>query len=319
MRIAFVHDWNVHYQQELDWQDGLSAALHELRRRGYTVELFVCGDHSTTIPNPYHTIIVTPNMPASVRSFAPDVILYWGDMTRPNAKPLHELNVPMACCFAGGEPDSYNTYEFDHIFVESQVYKDKFDALDIPCSIAFGTNTNLFTPLSEQVKAFDSIFPATFAAWKRHNLYARATHGLRSLACGYLYTDHEQDCWQECLRYGVTVLPHVSAQVLRYLYAASRVCVVPSRSDGGSQRTVLEAMAMNIPLIVCDSDKFDYLTKDCTRVAPEPEALQQAVYARLNDTVDTRAYVLEHWSHIQYADELEKGLTQLCQHKNTNR
>lgn len=313
MRLAFVHDWKVNFQQELDWQDGLSAALAELRKRGHTVQLFVCGDQVGSIPNPLHDITVSLSMTDSVAEFNPDVILCWADMTRDNARPLKELGKPMALCFAGGEVDSYNTYLFDHVFVESLIYKQKLDDLGVSCSIAFGTNTDLFQPV-EQAKVFDTIFPATFAAWKRHDLYARSVQWLNSLAVGYMYTDHEQECWQECLRMGVTVLPHASAEVLHRLYAASKVCVITSLSSGGSQRTVLEAMAMNLPLVVTDSDKFDYLTDECFRVEPEAETIRGAVTALLDGerTIITRQHVLDNWSHIQYADALETKLEELC-------
>lgn len=312
MKLAFVHDWNVHYQQELDWQDGLSAALAELRKRGHEVQLFVCGEQIGNVPNPLHDIRVAIDMSGAVADFEPDIILCWADMTRPSAKPLKELGKPMALCFAGGETNSYNTYLFDHVFVESQVYADQLEELGVPHSIAFGTNTDLFKPV-EQNRVFDSIFPATFASWKRHSLYAQAMQGMKALAVGYMYDDHEQECWQECLRMGATILPHASAQVLHRLFAASRVCVITSMSSGGSQRTVLEAMAMNLPLVVTDSDKFDYLTDECFRVEPEAEAIRGAVKALLDGerTINTRDYVLENWTHLVYADRLEEQLLKL--------
>jgi glycosyltransferase involved in cell wall biosynthesis len=316
LKIAFIHDWDVHYQQELDWQDGLAAALHELEKRGHKVDRFVCTTGlSQYIPNPLGDIFATSFIPESVAESRPDVILHWADMTRENAVPLAELGIPMAICFAGGEVDSYNTALFDHIFVESKVYKEKLNAAGYDnVSIAFGTNTDLFSPVTQN-KQFDTIFPATFAAWKRHDLYSHSVMGLRSLACGYIYTDHEQECWQECLKLGTTILPHVSAQVLKYLYAASRICVIPSMSSGGSQRTVLEAMAMNLPLIITDSDKYDYAHDSGKVFVAEPtvESIRGYIDAILDgeQEVNTRDYVLENWSHLTYADSLEQELMKL--------
>ena len=312
MKISFVWDWEPEYHQSLTWQDGLAAALKELENRGHTLDVLASGKTDNVIKRKDFDIVVATDIPQRVRDFAPDVVLCWGDMTRPNAKPLKELGIPMAICFAGGEPITYNTYDFDHVFVESQVYKDVFEKADVDVSIAFGTNTDLFQPV-EQVKIFDTIFPATFAAWKRHDLYAHATSGLRSLACGYMYTDHEQECWQECLKFGVTIMPHVSAEALQYLYAASRVCVITSLSSGGSQRTVLEAMAMNLPLIVTDSDKFDYANREVFRCNPDVQEIRSYINAILDGDheVNTRDYILENWSHIQYADALEAGLSNL--------
>jgi hypothetical protein len=72
-------------------------------------------------------------------------------------------------------------------------------------------------------------------------------------------------------------------------------------------------MAMNLPLVVTDSDKFDYLTDECFRVEPEAEAIRGAVKALLDGerTINTRQHVLDNWSHLVYADKLEAGLSKL--------
>lgn len=312
MKIACVWDWPPTFTQVATWQDGLAAALNELRIRGHEVQVFMPAKEKhdeRVMDSPLHEIIVSGDVKLAVQFYNPDVILCWADMTRQNALPLAELNIPMAICFSGGDIHGENRDLFDWIFVESGVYADQLDmAGKTNFSIAFGANTDLFTPL-EQAKIFDTIFPATFAAWKRHELYAKATSGLSSLAVGYMYSEHEQECWQECLRHGVTILPHVSAEALRYLYSASKVCVVPSRSDGGSQRTVLEAMAMNIPVVVTDSDKFDF-GGHIYRAEPTVESIRGYVNALLDgqQTVNTRDYILARWSHKIYATELEAGL-----------
>lgn len=312
MKLAFVWDWNPTYEQTITWQDGLARALKELQDRGHNVLVFVPGKEPSIVKHPYFKIRVSADLPLDISMESVDAILHFADMTRPNAKPLRELGLPMAVCFAGGEPVTYNTYDFDHVFVESKVYKEAFKKADVSVSVAFGTNTDLFTPI-DQIRVFDTIFPGTFAAWKRHDLYAQATRGLKSLAVGYMYKDHEQECWEECIRMGTTVMPHVSAEALHYLYAASRMCVITSQSDGGSQRTVLEAMAMNLPLIVTDSDKFDYITSDVYRCDPEPEEIRSYINAILDGDgdVNTRDYVLNNWSHLQYADALEKELLRI--------
>lgn len=315
MRIATIWDWPPVFTQVSTWQDGLAAALKELQDRGHYVQVFmpasIKGDERI-MDSPLHEIIVTSDLNQAVDYYAPDVILHWGDMTRPNALPLAELGIPMAVCFAGGEVNGQNRDLFDHIFVESGIYAEQLmEANYNNFSIAFGTNTDLFAP-TDQNKVFDTIFPATFAAWKRHNLYAAAVNGLRSLAVGYMYDTHETECWKDCLKEGVAILPHVSAEALKYLYAASRVCVIPSSSAGGSQRTLLEAMAMNIPVVVTDSDKFDF-GGSVYRAEPTVESIRGHVLALLDgeQTVNTRDYILDNWSHKTYADALEAGLEQI--------
>lgn len=315
MKIAVVWDWPPNVIQISTWQDGLAAALKELRDRGHEVQVFMPAEfkeEERITDSPLHEIIVSGDVALAVQFYNPEVILCWGDMTRPNALPLADLGMPMALCFAGGEVNGENRDLFDHVFVESGVYADKLEAAGFNnYSVAFGTNTDLFAP-TLQAKVFDTIFPATFAAWKRHSLYARATEGLNSLAVGYMYRDHETECWEDCLKYGTTILPHVSAEALKYLYAASRVCVVTSESSGGSQRTVLEALAMNLPVVVTDSDKFDFGAY-VYRAEPTVESIRGYVKTLLDgeQSPNTRDYILARWSHKIYATELEAGLERI--------
>lgn len=303
LKISFVWDWKPDYVQSCTWADGLAAALVELQKRGHEVRAYA--DVDQKIPNP---MILLEPIDQMDKEWC-DVFLHWADMTRPNLWENMSANKPIAICFAGGEPITDQTKVFSHIFVESKVYLDIYKEKGFPVSTAFGTNTDLFQPI-EQEKHFDALFPATFAEWKRHTIFANATKNMRACAVGHMYHDHEQECWQECVDAGNLVLPHVSAEVLHRLYAASKTVVIPSRSNGGSQRTVLEALAMNIPCIVTDSDKFDY--DGVIQVEPEAEKIRSAINHYKDEKRDTRTHILEKWSHIQYADALEEGLLKIC-------
>lgn len=306
MRIAFVHDWEPEYEQEVTWADGLAAALKVLSSR-HTVKAF-CPTLKTppsVIPNPYIHVHAVENVTAQVKAFAPDVILIWGDRSRPNMAPLSELGIPMYLLFSGGSTESGDFHLFEHIFVENECYRRALEARGFSVSIAFGANTDLFTPLPDQQKVFDVIFPATFALWKRHRLFAQAVEGLRSCAVGYMYDTHEKECWQDCEKAGSLVLPHVSAKALHRLLAASTVVAITSNNDGGSQRTVLEAMAMNIPVIVNNESQknTEYPVTHCN---PDPRAFRHLIDNA--QPVDTRQWVLDNASHIIYANQIEAGI-----------
>lgn len=310
MKIAFIWDWDIVPSQTITWKDGLAAAIKELSKK-HDVKVFTMGG-DYTFPHSYFPIYVTNDIYSSVNKFHPDVVLIWGDTTRPAAKILAPLNIPMAMCFAGGHQDGEAVPYIKHYFVESQSYKDSFEAKGRSVSTAFGTNTELFQPLPNQQKVFDALMPGTFALWKRHNLFAEATKEMKACAVGYMYDTHEMECWQVCEQSGSLVLPHCSPEALQRLYAASKCVVIPSRSDGGSQRTVLEAMAMNIPVVVCeDSDK----TSECVREGGGAIVLPTASHIRtaiLNaKEINTRDYILSKWSEYKYAEELEKWLLKL--------
>lgn len=312
-KIAIIHDWDVVWEQEYTWRDGLCAAVKELSKR-HDVKFFVAGPDNI-IPHPYFPIYVSSNIKKDVEEFKPDVILMWGDCTRPNAEPLSQLGIPMALCFAGGNPMGHTARYFDHFFVESAVYYDEFKSKGFSVSTAFGTNTEIFKPIPDQTKSFDAIFPATFCTWKRHPLFAEAVTGLKSCSVGWMYPVQENFCWKACEKAGSLVLPHVSAETLARLYASSKTCVITSRSDGGSQRTVLEAMAMNIPVICCsDSNKTSEYVRECGQgavVEPKAEAIRLAIEEWKDKKVNTRDYIMEKWSEYVYADNLEAGLLKL--------
>lgn len=323
MRIAIIHDWVPDIGQELTWKDGLAAAVKILHGR-HDVRFFTCTDrtYDFVIPHDYfdiHFVRSGEPMLAAVSAFKPDVILHWADTTRPNSSVGRKLGIPQAICFAGGEPFGPTHQDFDHVFVESQSYFDRFADRGISVSTAFGTNTELFDPshpmVVRQKKQFDVIFPATYCDWKRHNLLGDACAGMKVVTSGFMYPDHEQWCYEFPQDCAFTVLPHVSAETLRHLYAASKVCVVTSVWYGGSQRTVLEAMAMNVPLVVMtDSDKCSEYVNDAgigMSVVPEPGEIRKAALEMARQKVDSRSYVLSKWSEKHYADAIEEGLKKI--------
>lgn len=313
MKIAVVHDWQPDFQQELDWNDGLANAIKILSEK-YEVKFF-CEGTDIVLPHKLFPIHAVSNIPYKVQLFNPDVILVWADGTRPNIPALASLGKPIALAFSGGMSPDENMRLFNHIFVESNSYLEDFKKRGYSVSTAFGTNEKLFSPY-EQPKAFDVIFPATFALWKNHKLFAESVKGLRALAVGYIQPEHESECWKVCEENGVTVLPHVSAEVLKRLYASSRVCVITSESNGGSQRTVLEAMAMNIPLVVSNaSEKTTEYVKEAGDgwiVEPNPADVREGIELALKTPVETRSYILSKWTAQDYADSLEAGLKQIC-------
>lgn len=327
MRIAFVHDWEPDFQQEMTWHDGLAAALRILSQR-HELRFYTMGAEGDDWHHDYFDIHVTqtPFLVEDIRQFKPDVILHWADCTRPNAGPLATLGIPMALCFAGGDPMGPTNQYFDHFFVESAVYKERFEAAGCSVSTAFGTNTELFQPVPGMVKQFDTIFPATYCEWKRHYLYREATKGLRNVTAGFMYPDHERDIWEECITDGILTLPHVSAETLRFLYAASRVCVIPSKASGGSQRTVLEAMAMNVPLVLTEDGKGVEYMREAKEMgfavgelsSSDPHEIRERIDDLLRPAANGasyrshgRAYVMSKWTETHYADALEAGLQSL--------
>jgi len=317
MRIFFCHDWYPDVMQELTQKDGIAKAVHLLSKRHEVFFATCTNEKQFTLPHEYFPIhFITPGeaMAAAVLDFNPDVILHWADCTREHGKSLAKLGIPMALCFAGGATDAENWYKFQHIFVENEEYRLKFEKQGVDCSIAFGTNTELFTPVDNAVRSIDAYFPATFCDWKRQDLFYKATRGLKTLCAGFMYPVSERYCWEEPMKAGVVVVPHISAEANRMLMAQSKCVLVTSKNVGGSQRTVLEALAMNTPVIVM-SDNFkccEYLRDvGCEDwiVDPEPEKIRELVLSITPR--DTRSKIIGKWDAETYANNIESGIMKI--------
>lgn len=324
MRIAFLWDWDIVPEHAITWKDGLARAIQILGTR-HEVAFFAVGTY-TDYPHEYFTIRSRPAgdvLVKEIEDFKPDVILHWADFTRMHARPLSKLGIPMALCFAGGNTQAENCYRFSHVFFENEEYKAKFEQeTGISCSIAFGANTELFSPKLEMKKQFDVCNFSVFADWKRHKLLIQSTldidRELRVVCSGHKYYDHEQYCWQYPMSMGALILPNMSADAVSHMMAASKVCLLTSSSQGGSQRTVLEAMAMNIPLVICDdsSKLLEYVKEGGGFVAnhDDPRDVYNKIIEAMNvKDWNTRDYILSKWTENHYADAIEKGLYGILQ------
>lgn len=291
----------------MQWKDGLAAALRHLSIL-HTVGVYA--DIHEPLPHDYFDI--DPIYRLDYAAKYADVICVWGDMTRPHIRELAGHGKPMVNMFAGGELFTENTDIFDHIFVESQVYLDQFLERGYSASLAFGTNTEIFKPIEKQEKVFDVFFPGAYAAWKRHKLLAETCDPEFLVCTAGVSQEIEKECYEDMQEAGALVLPFVGPEALNVLYNSARTVVVPSHSEGGSQRTVLEAMACNVPVIATDSDKFDAMEDHGYTANPDPESLFDAIDITLGEAPeDTRSYIEREWSHITYANKIEKELCRL--------
>ena len=317
MKLAFVWDWNNPWSQMLTWKDGLAKAIQILSKE-WEVNCYSIGK-DTIFQHDYFPITLKPTpelLSETILKEKPDAMLVFGDFTRPTIPFLTDKGIPMAICLAGGTFRNY-VDAFDLIFVESEVYKNQLEAEGKRVIKAFGVDTELFKPI-KQPKIWDAIFPATFANWKRHSIFTEAM-GSKGVACGWMYQDHETENWQICQEKGTMILPHLSHKAVAYLMNAAKTCVITSDSTGGSQRTVLEAMACNIPVIAMhDSDKTTEYIRDCgigEIVNPDVDSIRKAVEKWKDKEVNSREWVIENYSAEVYADKLKQGLLSLCPEK----
>lgn len=292
MKIAFF--WQGIDGRYGVWRDGLFAAMKHIEKQ--------------------HEVRYYEPCDESVREFNPDWVLYWEAACTINSKDkdkyLWVCNLPYkkALLFAGGPVRSDWMYYFDHIFVESQVNADECAVYGLPYSTAFGVNEELFVPV-EVPKVYDGIMQATFADWKRHDLFAKAL-GNKGLAVGRKQ-EFDLNGYNECVARGVNIKPETYGNELVELINSSHTVVNTSNIQGGGQRCTLEGMACDIPVIVMsDSPKNREFVEESgvgLVVEPNPEAIREAI-EKLKGKPGGRDYVMSKWTSKHYAEAILKYL-----------
>lgn len=236
MKLAFIYNNPDPY-----WNDGLKAAIDllamkwDIRRQNAVYQPYMC-----------------------------DLALVWGALGSSQVTTVADWPMPKAICIAGGPINHPDIHKFDIVFVETRWHQREFRKIGIDAKLAFGTNTDLFRRIP-QTKVFDAIFPATFAAWKRHYLFAERYKD-KGLAVGWMQPNGwEKECYETCQEKGSVVLPAVPAETLAYLYNASKTVYLPADIWGGCERAVLEGLACGCNVEVeADNPKLVELLADQT-------------------------------------------------------
>lgn len=290
MKIAFAADGaHIHYGK--DWTDGLWRALERLREK-HIINVFDAQDQ------------------AGIKGFEPDVVLFWGSLLGAPAQSIKELPYSKAIAFAGGPISQQDATGFDLYFYESKVNHNEFDMLGLPNRLAFGINEETFFP-QQLPKKYLACFPASFALWKRHDLFATAV-GNRGVACG-LFQDHEKECFEVCHRNQVEVFGSIPRHTVREIINSSHAMLNTASYWGGGQRSTLEAMACDIPVVVmADAPKNCEFVEESGFgfiVPPDVSAIR-SVLEKIEGSALTggRDYVMSKWTSQHYADALERGL-----------
>lgn len=300
IKIAFIWDYPLTELEIAGWDDGLKTALSVLQLRGDAEIYRIATDNTAQIYTAIETII-------------PDFILCWGSLDRPSFGAIRQFDIPTGLCFAGGSVEHGNKDNFDIIFVENQLYLDKFKAQGYTSVVqAFGVNDVLFLPTINLQPHFEAIYPAAFIGHKRQDLFAKSV-GRKGLAVGGLHPS-TRDSLDVCLENGVMVMPKVPYEVLPFLIAQSQCVLITAQA--GSQRTMLEAMAMNKPVIVMSDNDVcvEYAKESGIGLIADPlvENIKDALVRKNNAKADKgREYVTSRFSAERYANALLAGIRKL--------
>lgn len=306
MKLAFV--WQGISQPEIlnHWDDGLRSSIEIIKKK-----------HDVTFHEPWDDIEDV------------DIILYWeapctwqssenGDHYRKVARN----QLPKALLFAGGQIKPEWVQGFDLLFVESGINEKECDDWGIPWLRAFGINDTVFKP-KKMKKMYDGIHQGTCASWKRQWLGAEAL-GEKMLIVG---RPQESDPmpFEKSKELGACVVSEEQDyETIAELLNQSVALVQTSDYWGGGQRATLEAMACNVPpIVMSDSPKNrEYVEESGYGIVVEPNALaiRQAVEEIKKWTPEQlnrgRDYIEKKWTAQCYAENLLKGIEQICNSKN---
>lgn len=294
MRIAFCWTGGVRDKARFDhWNDGLRAAMRLIEK-----------EHTVTYHEPDEDL---PEV---------DWILYWEAPCTYTSEVWGDaykkvMNSPQkkALFFAGGPIQEEWVRGFDHIFVESRVNKEEFDALGIKNSTAFGVNTDIFYPIPGK-KKHKTVTHGTCASWKRQWLVAEAM-GSDALIFG---ADQATDpyAFVRSRELGAKVLLEQSYEETNRLLNLTEVGVNCADKWGGGQRSTLECMAIGLPVVVMnDSPKnIEYIEgagvgEICNPNGPD---IRRAVGYAMAYTQEQRdqiqQYVMDNWTHVHYKNAI---------------
>lgn len=221
---------------------------------------------------------------------------------------IQRLPNKKALLFAGGPIRKEWVQGFDHVYVESRINLEEFQSIGVPCSTAFGVNTDMFKPMNLP-KIWDAIHHGASASWKRQWIGAEAFKDKMLVVGRFQETD--QFPFNESRRLGAEVREQVPYSDVSVLINQSKCLAQTSDYWGGGQRATLEALACDVPVIcMTDSPKNrEYVEESGFGEVVEPSAINLVEALKRieqNPPKGGREYVLSKWTHKHYAENLLK-------------
>jgi hypothetical protein len=269
-KIAFLWYFDKASKVIDNWRDGLRAAV-ELLGKDNEVVWFL--DKQRPEVDDY------------------DFILFWDDS---NSEFFSYLDYyPRArkgICLTTDPHNMNNLRKLDVVFCESEPIYNAVRQAGIRAIRAFGTDTEYFKPNPKIKKTLEFFYPATFSPWKLQSNIAYL--GDKLLCVGLVQPDGFSEL-ERCVESGVsTITDYVPVSQIRDYYLRAKHVIIPAVH--GSERTVLEAMSMNILPEVTNPANVrtrSYITEYLKSGCKTP-----------------REFVLKYYSHWIYAADLEKGI-----------
>jgi hypothetical protein len=275
MKIAFVW-YFVHASEYIrKWRDGLRAAM-EIIGNKHRVRWFL----DREMPDPDDDF---------------DFLLFWSSSREEYFKDLHNYDARKGICLTTDPHIPGNLHKMDVVFVESDPVYGKCRMHGLRTIKAFGTDTEYFKPNKSIKKDIEYFYPACFSNWKCQHRIAEEL-GSKLLCVGTIQDDG-QDQYNICRAFGVqTEVGYFPVKKIKGYYDRAKHVIIPAIH--GSERTVLEAMSMNILPEVTDrirNKKAYSFIKEYNQAKKKKRSLTP------------REFVVKNYNHFQYAEALLGG------------
>lgn len=271
LRIAVIWYWDRASEIWPNWRDGYRAAWEEIDKV-HQVDWFL----DKHLPSPSDNY---------------DFIYLWDDSNSEFFKFIDDYKCRKGMSLTTNPQNYDNLSKLDVVFCESNPVYDLLRPHGIRTIKAFGTDTKFFSPDNTE-KDIPYFYPATFSPWKRQKDIAYLSSDL--LCVGTVQPDGESElraCKDAKVKVEVGYFP---AKKIRDYYRRAKKVIIPAIH--GSERTVLEAMSMNIPVEVTD-----FHNQKSRSYIQEFEA---------SEFESTREFILTNYSEKVFAKNLLRGIEQ---------
>lgn len=269
MKLAFIWLWEHASKIYPKWRDGLRGALEEISKE-HEVIFFLDG----ALPQDYHDW---------------DAILFWDDSNSAFFHVIDRYPCKKGMILTTDPHNIENLKKVDIVFCESQPIYEAVRRHGLRAVKAFGTDTDFYKPHLTLKKDIEYFYPATFSPWKRQDTIA---HLGKKLFCLGTVQPDGQEIYKKCLKMGVQCLVgYFPAEKVREYYQRAKKVIIPAIH--GSERTVLEAMALNIlPEINPQNQRASSYLKE---------------YRETKEYITPRDFIRGEYSHKKYAEKILKA------------
>lgn len=221
-----------------NWEDGFTKAVDVLGE-----------DYNITWVN------LEDNKPDSNYLNSFDFIIVkscWNWIVDKYIRSLKNLSVPRGIAISCSlKPKKSWAWFYDVLWYETEWYRKEID-FHPNKFLAFGINSDVFKPLNLN-KEYDVLGIGAITKYKRFNKF-NTIEGKKKIIIGSTKNSDFNEV-NKTLNNDIKIIDYLSQQELAEFINKSKLVYIPSETNGGGERAVLEAMSCGVPVKVEDDNQ----------------------------------------------------------------